>query len=102
MLSRHTLLPEDLAGLIAAVFAYNQRGNVVGVNLFDEMGHPVKLGYAEAITEGPGLRVRQEPDESPEDKLKRLAVGAEQVTDPRAVAGPTPLADLAAATGEVA
>lgn len=94
MLTRHVLKPDDLAGLVASVFAYNQRGDVVAIAFYDSLGRPVEIGYAEAIAESPPLRVRQEPESSIEDRLTRLAVGGEPV-DPRAIPGAASLTDLA-------
>jgi len=101
MLTKHQLTPVDLAGLVAAVFAYNQRGSVTGVIVYDEHGKPINVGFIEVLCETPGLRVRQEPEDTPEDKLKRLAVGAEPVTDPHTVPGPQSINDLAAAQGGI-
>lgn len=99
MFVRHLLRPDDLAAMIASVFEYNQRGDVVAVTFYDAFGRPVEIGYAEAVCESPGLKVRREPEPSTVDKLARLAVGAEPL-DPKAVPGPTSLAELAVATGE--
>ena len=83
---------DDLAGMIAAVFAANSRGEVVGVQFFDPAGTPLTLGHAEAITDAPGLRVRSTPEPTADEIAARAS--RQPVLDPRNVQAPASMAEL--------
>lgn len=90
MLTKTVLSAKDVAGLLSAVFEYNQRGPVAAITFYDGVGTPIDVGYLEVVSEEPGLRVRTSSEQSAEDLARQVNPPVE---DPRKV---TPAAELGA------
>lgn len=91
MITKIMLMPDDLTAMFQSILEYNRRGKLVSFAFFDAEQKPIDtIAYMEVYTEeSGGLAVRARPEDSSEDKLRKLVN-----PDPRIVQPPASLEEL--------